>query len=51
MPTTILRKSRPLARLCACGQPTVQYVTAKGIAVADECSACAEERRRARACS
>ncbi len=48
MPTTILRKSRPLARLCACGKPTVQYVTAKGIAVADECASCAETRRRTR---
>jgi hypothetical protein len=35
-------KSRPLAQLCSCGRPTMQYVTSDGFKAAPYCTECAK---------
>jgi hypothetical protein len=35
-------KSRPLAQLCSCGRPTLQYMTSDGLKAAPYCSECAK---------
>jgi hypothetical protein len=35
-------KSRPLAQLCSCGRPTVQYMTSDGLKAATYCAECAK---------
>jgi hypothetical protein len=35
-------KSRPLAQLCSCGRPTVQYMASDGLKAAPYCTECAK---------
>ncbi len=41
----VATKSRPLAQLCSCGRPCVQYVTAKGWKSATYCAECAKDEQ------
>lgn len=42
MAASATTKSRPLAQLCSCGRPVIQYVTSQGWKSAPYCAECSK---------
>jgi hypothetical protein len=42
MAASVTTKSRPLAQLCSCGRPVIQYVTSHGWKSAPYCAECSK---------